>query len=386
MEQRLKVLMVAFNNLGRGGIQNQFMGIIRSLNTKVEFDVVIWDNVRNSYRSELDEYHVNVIECFRSIGSNRLRQKADAFIRYREIKRIIKNVLEKYGPYDAIHCNNAYDAAPCMEAAYEMGIPVRISHAHNMENPELKKKITYPAYKLLYAYQRKRIRKYATHMIACSRQVADYFFGKNLGQVVHIGVELSEFYNKSHSKNRNDCFELLHVGSMSQQKNQLFLVDVMKELLKIRQDVRLTMFGSNSVYYKKVIGKILEYDLESFVKIKPAEASVSEAMAQADIFVFPSTFEGFGIVLIEAQASGLKCIASDVVTREADCGGIQYLPLKSGAGEWALQISRSLDMTPANRESYDVSEFSVAAMSGTMYQIYSSAQGQGDAENDFERD
>lgn len=47
-----------------------------------------------------------------------------------------------------------------------------------------------------------------------------------------------------------------------------------------------------------------------------------------DIFILPSHFEGLGLVLIEAQASGLPCFASDTVPKEADVTGlVEYIEL-----------------------------------------------------------
>ena len=167
--------------------------------------------------------------------------------------------------------------------------------------------------------------------------------------------------------------ELLHVGNMSEQKNQLFLVDVMEELTKHNQNVHLTMIGSVSAYQEQVKERIAQTKLENYVSIMAPNTNVPEAMAAADLFVFPSTFEGFGIVLIEAQALGLKCLASDIVSKEANCGGIQYLPLEKGAAYWAEAINEEIKKGLGYDGEYDVSEFSVENMSGIIYHLYNGA-------------
>lgn len=371
--KKLKVLLIAYNNLGKGGIQNQLMGIVRTLKDRVDFHIVVWDNVKDYYTPELERYGVKIIRCFRNTGKSLLRRKADAFIRYGAVRRIIKNVIREYGPYDAIHCNNAYDAAPCLDAAKKAGIPVRISHAHNTENPNLSKKRTYPTYKALYAHNRKIIRRHATHMVGCSRQVTDYFFGQGIGQVVHIGIDLSEFADLQIAGKNHGKYELLHVGNMSEQKNQLFLIEVMDELLKLRNDVHLTLIGGGSDYLTKVKGLIAEKGLEESIAIKPTETNVPLEMAKADLFVFPSTFEGFGIVLIEAQALGLRCIVSSIVSEEANCGGLEYVPLEKGAKYWAELISRKLVSGITRDRVYDVSRFHVENMGAKIYEIYKQA-------------
>lgn len=62
-------------------------------------------------------------------------------------------------------------------------------------------------------------------------------------------------------------------------------------------------------------------------------------MQAFDVFLFPSLFEGFGIVLLEAQASGLRCITSkDVVPENVNvCNFVKYISLEQSAYKWALE-------------------------------------------------
>lgn len=46
-------------------------------------------------------------------------------------------------------------------------------------------------------------------------------------------------------------------------------------------------------------------------------SDIPELMKAMDVFVFPSKYEGLGIVLVEAQVSGLKCVVSEAVPHEA---------------------------------------------------------------------
>jgi glycosyltransferase involved in cell wall biosynthesis len=59
-------------------------------------------------------------------------------------------------------------------------------------------------------------------------------------------------------------------------------------------------------------------------------------MQAMDIFLFPSLFEGLPVVLVEAQAAGLKCIVSDTITEESNLtGNVEYVSLKKSPKEWA---------------------------------------------------
>ena len=58
-----------------------------------------------------------------------------------------------------------------------------------------------------------------------------------------------------------------------------------------------------------------------------------------DVFVFPSIYEGLGNALIEAQTSGLPCIVSETVPKEAQISeNYTYCSLKKKAEYWASQI------------------------------------------------
>ncbi len=72
-------------------------------------------------------------------------------------------------------------------------------------------------------------------------------------------------------------------------------------------------------------------------------SDIDRIMQCLDAFVFPSLFEGLGIVLIEAQAAGVRCYTSkDVVPKEAKVTSLlEYLDLKSSADSWAEDILRS---------------------------------------------
>ena len=67
-----------------------------------------------------------------------------------------------------------------------------------------------------------------------------------------------------------------------------------------------------------------------------------------DMFLFPSRYEGFGVAMIEAQASGLACVASDVVPEDTNVSGkTVYCSLASDDGKWAELVLSTPERTIA---------------------------------------
>ena len=125
-------------------------------------------------------------------------------------------------------------------------------------------------------------------------------------------------------------------GRLVEQKNINFLLDIFQVMQKKRDNIKLLLVG-DGVLRKNFEKKIEEYNLKKKVILVGAVNNVEDYMQAMDCFILPSLFEGFGIVLLEAQAAGLKCFASKyVVPRETNVtGNVTFLDLKDGPECWA---------------------------------------------------
>lgn len=100
-----------------------------------------------------------------------------------------------------------------------------------------------------------------------------------------------------------------HVGNFNQQKNHVFLVNIFKEILK-QEDSLLLLVGTGAL--EPVIKeKVRDEGLSDKVIFLGLRDDVYDWMQAMDCFIFPSKWEGFGTVLIEAQASGLPVLSAD---------------------------------------------------------------------------
>ena len=84
---------------------------------------------------------------------------------------------------------------------------------------------------------------------------------------------------------------------------------------------------------------VYQNNLEKYVKFLGVRDDVPDLMNMFDAFIFPSTYEGLGIVGIEAQAAGVPCFFSDAIPEEAIITpDVTCIPLSKSSDEWARII------------------------------------------------
>ncbi|MFZ2088623.1 MAG: glycosyltransferase [Desulfobaccales bacterium] len=109
--------------------------------------------------------------------------------------------------------------------------------------------------------------------------------------------------------NVRDGLKLLYVGRVSKEKNLQLLARTFKALSRQRPDLNLIVVGEGP-YYEEMQQE-LQGTRTVFTGYLTGE-DLAAAYASCDLFVFPSTTDTFGNVVLEAQASGIPVIVSDV--------------------------------------------------------------------------
>ncbi|KRE97106.1 hypothetical protein ASG89_30085 [Paenibacillus sp. Soil766] len=149
------------------------------------------------------------------------------------------------------------------------------------------------------------------------------FVGESSGNVLSMKEKLGIHENSQ---------VIINVGRLSQQKNQLLLI----EMLAYLSDVHLLIVGDGELRSKLVKeAKKREYSdrIHFLGEIKPQE--VVNYLKLADVFVFPSLFEAMGLALVEAMNAGLPIVATDLpATREVlGCEFIDSAGILVGSGD-----------------------------------------------------
>lgn len=294
-----------------------------------------------------------------------------------------KGLAEAIGAgYDVVHAHmDGMNAYP-LELAKRLRVPVRVSHSHNTDFLTGN-----PARRAIHEIARRRIPSFATHLLACSEDAGRFLYGDTLyndGKVAivrnAIEIERYRFSETARASVRAELgldgrFAIGHIGRFDlRQKNQLFLLDAFSRAKKERGELALVLVGDGADK-TRIQAQIARLGLERDVLITGFREDIPALLSAFDLFALPSVFEGLGIVLIEAQACGLGCVASAAVPRDTEITECRYLPLEGTA--WADAFT--LATVHANRDLPEQSlkerGYEIGAAAATLEQFYEKAAG-----------
>lgn len=315
-------------NMQAGGLETLIMNIYRNIDrSKVQFDFLVHYTGNYFYDEEI-----------RNLGGKIYKLSVRDDNNFGKYLKDLKKFFEEHPEYKIIHGHMESLGQFYFKIAKENNIPVRIAHSHNSSTEDtIKGKMK----KILL----KRFHVYATDYFACSQQAGEFMFGKKKFTVLKNAIIINNFIYRDKERKRlrkalniENKIVIGHAGRFCDQKNHKFLVDIFKRIAEREEKAVLLLIGDGE-NLEKVKKQVEEYGLEErviFLGVRKDIASIYQAM---DCFVFPSLFEGLGIVAIEAQCSGLPVVASDVVPQEAAVTGkFYYMSLKDSAENWAKKI------------------------------------------------
>jgi glycosyltransferase involved in cell wall biosynthesis len=351
----IRILHVVVN-MNRGGAETLLMNLYRNIDrSKIQFDFLtckegIFDDEITQYGGKV--YRISYISDVGHFGY--MKQLKQFFSAHKEYK-IIHSHMDKMSGF-------------VLRAAKKAGIPIRISHSHSTGSEG---SFVARCYKW---YAGKQIFFYATNLMACSTESANWLFlGKaNQAQILKNGIDFEKFKFSEGIRNQvrvkleinDDALVLGHVGRFSHPKNHLFLIEMFKEIEKNHSNSILLLVGDGPLL-QEIKNKVLEYNLKDKVKFLGVRNDVDNLLQAFDLFVFPSLYEGLPVTLVEAQTAGLHCLVSDSITREVDLGLnlVDFIPL-SNKRLWVEKVknnekqwnNRSLSINALSDKGYDIKE------------------------------
>ncbi|NMM99125.1 glycosyl transferase [Bifidobacterium sp. DSM 109959] len=311
-----------------GGVEATVMNHYRHIDRdKVQFDFIVQDDST-----------VVPVDEIESLGG-----RVFTIPSYKQLPLYIKEcekLFRKLHPVIVHSHMNALSVFP-LGAAKRAGVPVRIAHSHSTSNP---REYAKTAVKMCL---RPFSRVYPTHYAACSHYTAQWLFGSQLDKagkvkIIRNAIEPETFHfnaavraaKRSELGIGDNQLLIGQVGRMCFQKNQLFTLDVFKQVLERRPDAILALAGDGDMM-DEVRKRIHELGIERSVKVLGIRKDMNQLCQAFDVLALPSTYEGLSVVAVEAQTAGLPILASTNVSKETDVipGLIQFIPLKNKA-QW----------------------------------------------------
>lgn len=320
-------------NLDIGGSQAFIINLYKSIDrNKVQFDFVI------DHPSM-----VQLVPLIKSLGGKIHVMPGFNGVNYIEVLHAWDSFFENNKEYKVLHSHVRSYASLYIYIAKKHGLTT-IIHSHSTSNG----KGLASLYKSALQYP---LRYLADYCFACSEEAGKWLYGEKATlqsnyRLIPNGIDQKRFAFNAEKRvlMRNelginkDTFVLGHVGRFIVPKNHKFLVELFAEYHKENSNSKLLLVGDGELCeaVKQLIEQLDIGDAAIMVGSKTNTEDYYQAM---DVFVFPSLWEGLPVSVVEAQANGLICLLSDVITQNVDLTDqVKYLSLNEKK-RWLEEIA-----------------------------------------------
>jgi len=327
MDHPIRILHIV-TYMGRGGLETMIMNYYRHMDrSRVQFDFLVHRDFRADYDDEIEALGGRIYRISRqNPWSRSYLGELDRF-------------FQGHPEYQIVHVHQDCLSSVALKAAKKNGVPVRIGHSHSSSQD---KNLKYPI-KLFY---KRFIPAYATLLFACGREAGEWMFDGAPFRVLNNAIDTRAYTFDPDKRSwirqtlgiGVDAFVVGHVGRFHAVKNHSFLLEVFRQLHHRNPNSVLLLVGDGDLreQMEKKAEAMGIFDAVVFTGIR---SDVPDLMQAMDCFVFPSLYEGIGIVVLEAQAAGLTCVVSDSVPAEcAKTHLVTRISLKESAEIWAERV------------------------------------------------
>lgn len=303
-------------------------------------------------KSVSDQYCIDIVMAGRVIEED-LTQIRSIFrklykAKYSRVKHFLRYTkwltsIIRENSYDIIHVHgNSATMFIEINAAERCGVTVRVCHCHS----------TSCKFKLAHYLLKAPLNHQLTAAAACSEEAGKWLYTRDF-TILNNGIESGEYvYDECARKEYRrelgigDSFVIGHVGYMSDEKNQRFIIALAESLKQNIDDFKVLLIGDGALR-SELEQEVSSKSLSDHVLFLGRRNDTSKLYSAMDVFVFPSKFEGFGLALIEAQASGSRCIASDRVPEATKVDPeTKYISLEDKK-KWIALINRAYQSNAA---------------------------------------
>ncbi|NUQ63585.1 MAG: glycosyltransferase [Pirellulales bacterium] len=272
-------------------------------------------------------------------------------------RRALFHTLREQGPYDVVHSHLHHYSGFVLRVARQAGVRVRIAHCHSDTSAAQARA---NLLRRLYLRTTERwIDRCATHGLAVSPAAGSALFPKwnsdPRWRVLYCGVETDLFHSAADKEATRrelglppESLVIGHVGTFREPKNHRFLVKVAATVMAREPRARLLLVsdGPLRAEIEAQVRRLGIADRVVFTGV--VHDAVPLVRAAMDVFLFPSLWEGLPVSVIEAQAAGVPCVLSDVITSDVIVvpALVERLPLAAPIAQWADAVLAKATHTP----------------------------------------
>lgn len=332
MSEPIRVLHVV-SSMGMGGIQAYVMNLYRAINKeKVQFDFVKHIEHKGVFEDEITQMGGKIYRCPQYTGKNHF-----AYCRWWD------SFFKEHPEYHVIHGHVRSTASIYLKIAKKNGL-VTIAHSHSTSNGKGLSSGVKNVMQLPIRYQ-------ADYLFACSDKAGKWLYGEKATKrpnyrMIPNGVDLKRFVFCEEKRQQmrqelgiaEDTFVIGHIGRITVPKNHQFLVELFAEYHKENPNSRLLLVGDGELF-ETVQRQCMQLGISNVVIMVGSKNNTEDYYQVMDAFVFPSLWEGLPVSVVEAQANGLSCLLSDVITHDVDLTDqVKYLALADKKA-WLCEVT-----------------------------------------------
>lgn len=318
--------------LDGGGIENTLLSYYTNMNrSRFKFDFIVYGDKVGALEADFEKMGATIYH----IPS----RHENLWQSLKKMKEIICS-----NKYDIVHAHQNRMSFISLFYAKKCGIRVRIAHSHTAYEQE----------NIVKHFERRvcsiLIRYFSTNWFACGVEAGKWLYGEKAvkSEKFHImnnAIDIDQFiFNNDIRKQKReelrseDKFIIGNVGRLSFEKNHEFILKVFNEIHRINSKAILLLVGRGPLE-EKIKEQVEIFGLAEAVKFLGYRSDVPQLLQAMDVFLLPSKWEGLPVVLVEAQASGLKSFAADTITDEVKVSNVlTYKSLEQSYVEWATEI------------------------------------------------
>ncbi len=351
-----------------GGIQAFIMNVYRNLDRDaIQFDFLLHRHNEKTFEPEIASLGGRI---FYTPGRREgiLKNRAG-----------LKRFFAAHPEYGHVHFHaSSLSYIEPLIAAYHAGVPGRIMHSHSSGIIGKNRII----HSINHEFNKKRIHRIATDYLACGALAGKWMYGgtsvESKVRLITNGIDIKRYsYSETvREEVRKElgigkAFAVCHVGRFETVKNHTFLLDVFHAVLKKQPSALLILAGDGRLF-NEVKAKAEALGIREKVRFLGVRNDVYRLFQAADCVVLPSLYEGFPVVTIEAQASGVPLVMSDTVTDEVvKKSNCRRISLDLSCEEWADAVLSAGKRIPDNKELVD-SGFDIMQTVRELQAIYGS--------------